>query len=213
MSAVKPSHSDTEKVSLSDRARQWGRWLLDPLSRFLNQIGMSPNALTIIGFLLTAGVGMVLATGRFQLGGLLLIASSAFDALDGSLARYSQRVSRFGAFLDSVLDRYSESVVLMGLAYWGAGQGDQWVVLLVFASIVGSLLVSYTRARAEGLRIECRVGVGTRFERVILLILGLLLGQLVLVLWVLAVLSNVTAMQRILHVWRGTRGDDEPWQS
>jgi CDP-diacylglycerol---glycerol-3-phosphate 3-phosphatidyltransferase len=213
VAANKRSEKAEPKIGLSDRARQWAKWLLEPISRFLAWTGVSPNALTIAGFGLAIVVSVVLYSGRFRLGGLLLIAASAFDALDGSLARYSNRVSRFGAFLDSVLDRYSESVVLMGIALWAAERGDALTVLLVFASIVGSLLVSYTRARAEGLRIECKVGIGTRFERVIVLILGLLLNQVTLVLWVLAVVSNLTAVQRVYHVWRVTRESDDTWQS
>ena len=189
----------------TDLARRSSKWLLDPLSALLARTGISPNALTIAGFLLNVGVAYILSTGRFFWGGVALLAANAFDALDGALARATGRTTRFGAFLDSTLDRYSEAVVLLGLLVHFARAGASAPTILIFATMVGSLLVSYTRARAQGLGIECKEGLLTRMERVLLLALFLLINQMIIGLWVLAVLANLTALQRIYVVWRKTQ--------
>ena len=181
-----------------DRLRRWAL----PLTRLVAQAGLTPNMLTVIGFLLNAGVAAVLATGRWQLGGVLLLLASAFDLLDGAVAQYAHKATAFGAFLDSNLDRLSEAVIYFGLLWVYAPQGMTTEILLIYATIVGSLLVSYARARAEGLGLKCEVGLLVRPERVILLALGLLLNQVTIALWLLAVLTNLTAGQRVLHVWR-----------
>jgi CDP-diacylglycerol--glycerol-3-phosphate 3-phosphatidyltransferase len=181
-----------------DRLRRWAL----PLTRLVAQAGLTPNMLTVIGFLLNAGVAAVLATGRWQLGGVLLLLASAFDLLDGAVAQYAHKATAFGAFLDSNLDRLSEAVIYFGLLWVYAPQGMTTEILLIYATIVGSLLVSYARARAEGLGLKCEVGLLARPERVILLALGLLLNQVTIALWLLAVLTNLTAGQRVLHVWR-----------
>jgi len=181
-----------------DRMR---RWVL-PLTRLVARAGLTPNMLTVIGFLLNAGVAAVLATGRWQLGGVLLLLASAFDLLDGAVAQYANKATAFGAFLDSNLDRLSEAVIYFGLLWVYAPQGTTTEILLIYATIVGSLLVSYARARAEGLGLKCEVGLLARPERVILLALGLLLNQVTIALWLLAILTNLTAGQRVLHVWR-----------
>jgi len=181
-----------------DRLRRWAL----PLTRLVAQAGLTPNMLTVIGFLLNAGVAAVLATGRFTLGGVLLLLASAFDLLDGAVAQYAHKTTTFGAFLDSNLDRLSEAVIYFGLLWVYAPRGMTTEILLVYATIVGSLLVSYARARAEGLGLKCEVGLLARPERVLLLALGLLLNQVTIALWLLAVLTNLTAGQRVLHVWR-----------
>jgi CDP-diacylglycerol--glycerol-3-phosphate 3-phosphatidyltransferase len=162
-------------------------------------------------------VAAVIATGKLQLAGVLLILFSIFDAFDGTVARLTGRVSRFGSFFDSTLDRYAEAVVLFGLLIYETGlEGTRTEVLLIYASIVGSLLVSYARAKAESLGIKCTEGLLTRAERVLLLVVGLLLSPytfwilpntLTLVLWLLAILSNFTAIQRIWAVRKATAGD------
>lgn len=192
---------------LTDLARKWTRWILEPLARFINWTGISPNLLTVIGFALMVGVAYVLATGRLQLGGILIILAGAFDGLDGALARLAGRKSRFGAFLDSTMDRLSEAVIYLGLLIHYTQQGGKQESLLIYATIVGSLMVSYARARAEGLGIECKKGILTRFERVVVLVIGLILNQMLIALWILAILSNFTALQRIYHVWLDTGGE------
>jgi len=193
-------------ATLTDRARGWAAPLLQPFARFIGRLGISANLVTLIGLLLTSGVAMLLAMGWFRPAGLLLVVASLCDALDGTLARQAERANRFGAFLDSTLDRYSEVLIFLGLLLFYIGQGNREALLLVYVATVGSLLVSYTRARAEALGIVCKGGVLTRFERAIVLLAGLLLGQMRIALWILAILANFTAGQRIYLVWRATDG-------
>lgn len=192
---------------ISDRLRKWTRWLVDPTSRALHRLGVRPNHLTILGFLLSLVNAWLLAMGRLPLAGVLILVFSALDGLDGSLARVSGQVTRFGGFLDSVLDRCSEAAVYFGLVVFFAAAGRREELYLTYVAIIGSLLVSYTRARAEGLGLRCEVGWFTRVERVVLLSVGLVLGWLRPVLWLLAILTNVTVLQRVLHVRRLTRDE------
>ncbi len=192
---------------LTDLARKYSRIILEPIARFVGWTNISPNVITMIGFLLTAGVAVVISMGYLQLGGFLIIAAAAFDALDGTLARMMGRTSRFGAFLDSTMDRFSEAVIFLGLFVYLALQGAQTELILIYITIVGSLMVSYTRARAEGLGIQVKEGLLTRFERVVLLIIALIFNWLLPVLWILAVFTIFTAIQRIYVVWRITDGE------
>jgi CDP-diacylglycerol--glycerol-3-phosphate 3-phosphatidyltransferase len=194
-------------LTLTDLVRKWMRWLLDPLARLINRTGISPNLLTVMGFVLTVGVAYVLATGHLQIGGVLLALAGLFDALDGTLARLAGRRSRFGAFLDSTVDRFSEAVIFMGLLVHYTQHGGWQESFLIYATLVGSLMVSYARARAESIGIECKGGVLTRFERAVVLVVGLILNQMLITLWIMAVLSNFTALQRIYLVWRATGGE------
>jgi CDP-diacylglycerol--glycerol-3-phosphate 3-phosphatidyltransferase len=198
----------THSTSFSDWARRWGARFLVPVASLLARLGLTPNKLTLMGLALTCAVAFVLALGHTTEGGWLFLLAGAFDALDGTLARLMDCKTRFGAFLDSTCDRYSDAIILMGMMipFLRAGQHTQ--VILAFASIIGSVLVSYTRARAEGLGLECKVGLLTRFERFLIIAAALIFNQVTLVLWLLAVLTNFTALQRILHVWRLTRGND-----
>ncbi len=182
------------------RARTAG--LVGGVARGVAAFGLSPNALTVLGFAFMLVVAVVLARGQFVMGGVLLVAAALFDALDGSVARLTGRVTKFGAFFDSTLDRFAEAAIYGGLLWWFWGQGMGREAALAYATIIGSLMVSYTRARAEGLGVECKVGWFTRFERIAVLVLGLLLGQITVVLLVLAIFSNLTALQRVWHVYR-----------
>ena len=177
-----------------------------PIGRGLSRLGITPNFLTVTGCLLNFGVGAVLAFGYDLIGGVLVLVVGAFDMLDGALARATNRSTRFGAFLDSTLDRYSEAAVFLGILASAATRGDVAIVLLTYTAAVGSLMVSYARARAEGLGLSCEVGMLQRPERIILLGLGLIFGLTLPALVILAVLTNVTAIQRILHV-RGIARD------
>jgi len=194
-------------LTLTDLARKWMRWLLEPLARLINRTGISPNLLTVMGFVLTVGVAYVLATGHLQIGGVLLAVAGLFDALDGTLARLAGKRSRFGAFLDSTVDRFSEAVIFMGLLVHYTQHGGRQESFLIYATLVGSLMVSYARARAESIGIECKGGILTRFERAVVLVVGLILNQMLIALWIMAVLSNFTALQRIYLVWRATGGE------
>jgi CDP-diacylglycerol--glycerol-3-phosphate 3-phosphatidyltransferase len=192
---------------LTEAARKYFRLLYEPPARFISTLGVSPNVLTVFGFLLMVGIAVVLAQGYLFLGGILIIIAALFDAIDGTLARMMGRTSRFGAFLDSTLDRYSEAVIFLGLFIYLSGQNQKIELLLVYATVVGSLMVSYARARAEGIGIPLKDGLFTRFERVFLLVVGLLFNQLTIVLWLLAIFSNLTAIQRMYLVWRITGGE------
>jgi CDP-diacylglycerol--glycerol-3-phosphate 3-phosphatidyltransferase len=203
---------------LTTWARNFFKGFLQAVAGVFQRLGVSPNQLTLIGLLLQAGVAAVIALGYLPLAGILLIFSAVFDAFDGTLARMTGQTSRFGAFFDATLDRYAEALVLFGLLFYVSGQPDtRTEVLLIFAAVVGSLLVSYTRAKAESLGIPCTEGILTRAERVGLLVIGLVLfgwqpvaalpNVLTIVLWLLAILSNVTAIQRIFAVRKATQQD------
>ncbi|MDE3090340.1 MAG: CDP-alcohol phosphatidyltransferase family protein [Chloroflexota bacterium] len=167
--------------------------------------------LTLIGFAAMCGVGVVLAFGNFALGGVLIIAAGVFDALDGTLARLTNRVTKFGAFLDSTTDRFAEGALFFGIMYAYLQRGMTFVAYLVFLALLGSLMVSYTRARAEGIGVECKEGLMTRFERIALLVIGLILtgvlgdAPLLIALAILAIFANVTAVQRMWLVYRATK--------
>lgn len=200
---------------LSNLIRQRAQRFLDFVARGLGKIGLTPNALTLIGLGFMCLIGGVLATGNFALGGALIIGAGIFDALDGSLARLTNRVTRFGAFLDSTTDRFAEGALFLGMLYAFVQRGMLGVVYLIFFALLGSLMVSYARARAEGIGVQCKEGWLTRFERIALLVIGLTAtawwgdAPLLIVLGVLAIFTNVTAAQRMWFVYRATR-DDSP---
>lgn len=176
-----------------------------PAVRLLTAAGVSPNALTLLGVLVAAAVAFLLSEGYFLAASAALVASSLFDQLDGALARASGRVTRFGGLLDSVFDRVSEAVVFFGLLIFYLQRADVLQSALIFAAFGMSMMVSYVRARAGGLRVDCEVGVMTRTERVILLVAAFAVGDwwlsaVTISLAVIALLSAVTAVQRVLHV-------------
>ncbi len=192
----------------SEAARKYSRIFLEPAARFISRTGISPNVVTVTGFLLMIGVAVVLAWGNLFWGGILIIGVALFDAIDGTLARMMGRTSRFGAFLDSTLDRFSEAVIYLGIFIYLSEQNLRLELILIYATVVGSLMVSYARARAEGIGVPLKDGLFTRFERVFLLVVGLILNQLTLVLWLLAIFSNLTAVHRMYLVWRITGGEE-----
>jgi CDP-diacylglycerol--glycerol-3-phosphate 3-phosphatidyltransferase len=189
--------------ALQLRARAVAEGLVRPLARR----GVSPNAVTLVGFLLNVLTACVLASGHLSIGGVMLLLAGTFDMLDGALARITSRQSTFGAFLDSLLDRYSEAAILLALIFQFTIRHDTLTVVLVYVAAVGSILISYARARAEGLGIECKVGIAPRPERVMILGLGLLFKEntTIAALIILAFLTHITALQRLYHVWRQTR--------
>jgi CDP-diacylglycerol--glycerol-3-phosphate 3-phosphatidyltransferase len=180
-------------------------------ARFLGRLGLTPNALTMIGSLLTASVGLLVAQGWFVAGGVCLFLFSATDTLDGALARATNRVSVFGAFLDSVCDRYAEAAVFFGLLWYYQSAANPLGVALTYLALVGSLMVSYARARAEGVGLQAaEVGWFQRPERIIVLGVAFLLEPLfppilLVALLVLAVMTTITVVQRVLHVARTSR--------
>lgn len=187
------------------RSRFPRHWL-EGLVRGLARTGITPNALSWAGFALAAAAGGLAAFGLLAWAGALSLAGGALDMLDGALARQTGRTTRFGGLLDSTLDRYDEAVLLMGVCYWAAANADTTLVLLCVLALVGSLMVSYVKARAEGLGLECDVGVFARPERVVVVGLGLLAGLYVPALALVALVANFTAAQRLMHVYRQTGG-------
>ena len=196
------SKINREYWTLTGWVKTWADVILDPLSRVLARLGVQPNLLSLIGFFIASAAGAVIAAGHISHGGWLFLLSGPFDALDGALARIAGLETRFGAFLDSFIDRYSEAAVLFGILYWSNFQGSRILVGLTFLTLLGSLMVSYARARAEALNISCKVGLFTRLERFIVLTLALLTKQLLIGLVILACLTNFTALQRMFHVYR-----------
>jgi CDP-diacylglycerol--glycerol-3-phosphate 3-phosphatidyltransferase len=188
------------------------RGFLSPVARLAADFGVSPTAVTLAGLVLSILSAWALATGHFVRGGILLVFAGMCDMIDGETARVSSRATAAGAFLDSTIDRYSEIAVLLGafFHYMSRTHGSPEVgtAVAIFAALAGSLLVSYTRARAEGVGVSCEVGLTERPERMVILIVGALFGEGVfrVAIWVLAVLSNLTAIQRIRHVLMETRG-------
>ena len=178
---------------------------VDAIARVLVKLGFSPNGLTIIGVLIAAIAAALIAGGMLAIGGVVLLLSGVFDTFDGAIARLTDRVTKFGALFDSVMDRFSEAVVLLGLLAFYLDIGSTLGPFLVYMSIVGSIMVSYVRARAEGLGIECKGGLMQRPERVVSLGIGIIIGQwwepaVLIVLGVIAVLTIFTTGQRIIEV-------------
>jgi CDP-diacylglycerol--glycerol-3-phosphate 3-phosphatidyltransferase len=183
--------------------------ITSPIVRLLARTPLTPDALTWLGFLVSIGAAVLVVTDHFLAAGIVVLVAGAFDMLDGALARLTGRVSRFGGILDSTLDRLSEAVVLLALLAVFAR--DQHIAgsLLVGVTLLLSLMVSYIRARIEGMGIECRAGFFTRPERVVVMALGLLLNQfdhaLLTALAIIAGLSFITVVERMLYAWRRTR--------
>lgn len=195
-------------MSLTNIRRNLAERITTPLVGFLSKVGMTPNALTLLNLALNVVAACAIANGRFVLGGVLVLVSGFFDLLDGALARFARRSTRFGAVLDSTVDRIAEAAVLFGLLVWytrEAAQGSRLEILLVYAVLVGSVLVSYVKARAEGVGWQCHVGLFTRAERVIVLAIGLIINQVLIALWVLVVFVFITAVQRLVHLWKQAR--------
>ncbi len=192
---------------LTNVARAWGAQVIQPVANLLTRLGFHPNTATLLGFALNVVVSVILAAGHLRLAGGLLIITLAFDAVDGTMARSQGKVSRFGAFLDSTLDRWTELLLYTGLIWHYLNTDQQAGVLLAVAALGASFMVSYARARAEGVGFTCKEGIFTRFERLLALIIGLLFGLLLWALALIAVLAGVTAVQRILVVWRAAQAD------
>jgi phosphatidylglycerophosphate synthase len=180
---------------------RFGHFLDKPLAPLAKRIHVNPNVITISGLFVTALAAIAIPC-HLAVGGILILASGAFDMLDGLVARVNERSSRFGAFLDSTLDRYADSMLFMGAAWYFFNAENNIGTLLSIGSLVGSLMISYARARAEGLGIDCKVGLLERSERLILLALGCITGLLLPAVAVIFFLSHFTVLQRIVHVKR-----------
>lgn len=191
---------DKEKLSFTDFLRVRFKGILNPIGAFLNKIGLKPNMVTIFGLIGNFGAAYLIARGYITWGGILVLIMAPVDALDGTMARLRNEPTRFGGFVDSVTDRYSELLVFAGLIYHFLVLDSNIGVILAFLAAAGSLMVSYTRARAESLKYDAKVGILTRVERYIVLIPGLIFNFPLVALWILAILTNFTAWQRIWYV-------------
>jgi CDP-diacylglycerol--glycerol-3-phosphate 3-phosphatidyltransferase len=189
-------------MNLIDIRRNLAHRITDPIVGILSKSGITPNALTLINLALNIGAAYVIATGHFIIGGVLVLVSGLFDLLDGALARFTKQTTKFGAILDSTVDRISEAAILCGLLIWYIPQGASLEIILIFVVLIGSFLVSYIRARAEGLGWQCQVGLFTRAERVIVLAVGLLINQIFIALCVLVVFVFITVVQRLVYLWK-----------
>jgi CDP-diacylglycerol--glycerol-3-phosphate 3-phosphatidyltransferase len=189
-------------MNLIDIRRNLAHRITEPIVGILSKSGITPNALTLINLALNIAAAYVIATGHFLLGGVLILVAGLFDILDGALARFTKQTTKFGAILDSVADRISEAAILCGLLIWYIPQGASLEIILIFVVLIGSFLVSYIRARAEGLGWQCQVGLFTRAERVIVLAVGLLINQIFIALCVLVVFVFITVVQRLVYLWK-----------
>jgi len=189
-------------VTFTDRMRVWFKWVVDPLGRFFLNLGMTPNMMTGMGLAGNFLGAYFISQGKLVLGGWLVLVMTPIDALDGTMARLRGDPSDFGAFVDSVSDRYAEMAILGGLMYYFAIRGNALGTTLAFAAAAGSILVSYVKARAESLKYEAKVGLMTRMERYLVLAPLLVFNQPIIALWILAILGNFTALQRIWFVRR-----------
>jgi CDP-diacylglycerol--glycerol-3-phosphate 3-phosphatidyltransferase len=186
------------------------RRLLTPAADLLARAGVSPDQVTVAGFALSAAAAALLAAGHSVSAGVVFLLGSGLDLLDGLLARCSNRVTRGGAFLDSTLDRVSEGLLFAAIAYRYALAGEPVLVALTVVALLGSLLVSYTRARAEGLGVPCAVGVMGRPERVVVLGAALVLSAVDIAIYVIVILSLFTSVQRIVHARRSLQTGEPP---
>ncbi|MGC1378586.1 MAG: CDP-alcohol phosphatidyltransferase family protein [Anaerolineales bacterium] len=187
-------------VTFTEQMRVRLKGVLDPIGAFFNRLGISPNTMTMLGLLGNVVGAVFLARGEMLIGGLFILICTPFDALDGTMARLRGEASDFGAFVDSVTDRYSELVVLGGLLLYFTLKGDALTTIGIYIAAAGSVLVSYVKARADSLKFDANVGILTRVERYIVIAPLLVLGQPVLAIWIVAVFANVTALQRIWKV-------------
>ncbi len=167
---------------------------------------VNPNLLTFSGFILNAGAAFLLAMGYLKGGGFAILGAGLCDLMDGAMARNQGRATPFGAFFDSVMDRYSDLIVLLGILLFYTRRGSTSMVILTSVVLIGTALVPYVRARAEGVIEKCAVGVTERAERIVLLAAGALFDVMVPILWILAVLTHLTVIQRIHYTWKQLRG-------
>lgn len=188
--------------TLTDLFRKNFKNILYPIGAFLNRLGLKPNMVTILGLAGNVVGAVLLSQGYMTAGGILILLMGPLDALDGTMARLRGMDGQFGAYVDSVTDRYSELVIFAGLLYYYVQQGDKVAVLLVYAAAAGSVLVSYVRARGQSLGWDTKIGILTRLERYLVLAPSLILKIPLIGLGLIAVLANITALQRIIDVRR-----------
>lgn len=195
-------HAPRQFSTLTDLARHYTRGITTRLGTRAHQLGIQPDMVTLVGLFVVAISAYAIAEGEFVLAAIIMLLGAPLDALDGAIARAMQRKGKFGAMLDSTLDRYADGLIFMGFAYYESFWGNETGAALSLAALLGSLMVSYVRARAEGLNIDCKVGLFTRMERMIVILVMLLTGWITIGLWILAVGTHITVVQRVYHVYR-----------
>ena len=200
MSNTEPANRVSTLHTFTDWVRQIFSFVLTPLAEYIVKIGIHPNVLTFSGLVGNMIGAYFLSQGNFLWGGIIILVMGPIDALDGATARAKGVITPWGAFVDSTSDRWSESVIMLGLLVHYATTNAAQSTVLVLLALVGSLMVSYTRARAEALGFKANVGVMTRLERYLVLAPALLFNHPEIALWIIAPLANITAVQRILHV-------------
>jgi CDP-diacylglycerol--glycerol-3-phosphate 3-phosphatidyltransferase len=183
--------------------------IVDTIVRWLALSRIHPNVLTFLGLLINIWAAWLFAAGSFRWAGVVVIGAGLFDMVDGRVARASNQVTRFGGFFDSVVDRYSDMALYMGLLVYYASINRFFYIVLTAVVMTGSVMVSYTRARAENTIPKCKVGFLERPERVVLIIIGALFLHMAAVLWVIAVLSNLTVIHRMIYTWQQANRADE----
>jgi CDP-diacylglycerol--glycerol-3-phosphate 3-phosphatidyltransferase len=196
------SNNSEEPRSITGQIGAGGKRVLDSIVNLLASLRVHPNILTLIGMVINIAAMILFSKGIFTWAALVIVFAGIFDMVDGEVARRTKRVTRFGAFFDSVIDRYSDLLLLLGLTIWYAKIHRIEYVWLTGLVSIGSALTSYTRARAESLIPACKVGFLERPERIVLLVIGSLMDRMAAVLWVMTILSNWTASQRIWYTWR-----------
>jgi CDP-diacylglycerol--glycerol-3-phosphate 3-phosphatidyltransferase len=201
------------------KLKGWFTHLTNPVANVLISLGVTANTVTILGFVINVVAGILFAYERLILAGILIVVGGSFDMIDGAVARMRKVSDSSGALLDSVIDRYSEAAVFMGIAayfYKSSGLYGVWGILLTFATMIGSFLVSYTRARSEGLAVECKVGLMQRTERLVLLAISVIANGilknlvannliLIIVLAILTIFTHITAVHRLIYSFRRLR--------
>jgi len=187
-------------MTITDFLRNKFQKILIPVSSFFLKAGLTPNIITILGLLGNIGAALFISKGKFIIGGIVALVVGTFDAIDGTMARLSGEPSKFGCLFDSLIDRYSEMTLLLGILVHFSSINNNTGIILVYLALCGSFLVSYIRARAEGLGVEVRKGILTRVERLLVLVISLLFRQPLMGVLVIAVLANFTALQRLWFV-------------
>lgn len=194
-----------QPMTLTDQLRIVFKGVTEPIAGFFNRLGLMPNTMTLLGLTGNVVGAILLAQGNMTWGGILILLMGPVDALDGTMARMRGMAGSFGAFVDSVTDRYSELVIFGGLIYYYAQNNDLLSTIAVFAAAAGSVLVSYIRSRGQSLGWDTKVGILTRMERYLVLAPTLILNVPLVGIWIIAILANLTAIQRIVDVRRQSR--------
>ena len=190
------------RMTRTDQMRKLFKGVLDPIAGFLNRLGIMPNTVTILGLVGNTVGAYFLARGQMMIGGIFILLMGPVDALDGTMARLRGEASDWGAFVDSVTDRYSELVIFGGLLYYFLEKGDWITPLGIYIAMAGSVLVSYVRARAASVGMDTKVGFLSRFERYLVLAPALIFNIPIVGIWIIAIFANFTALQRIIDVRR-----------